>query len=289
MEHESVVLIYSKYSAACNELMATISEMQPLVYRLLILRYLCVDSESVREKMRKNQTVPIETVPTLLVNYSNDVMEKYEGPDVYVWLEQFMSIVSEVLKPDTTELDELKHRYAELENEVENRDNYYESVINQLQQQLMTIEVQSKSNANAPEVKGNVMPQQHMSSHQDERTHQRANDSRQNAPSFDNTLTIHEVDTGSSKEITGQDVEGTTSIDSLSGEELFVDDRPPVPQLNGELSNSFKEHPTPERGTVSSAADKKSASLMAEALKMQKSREAEEPPRPPGAPKATTD
>jgi len=285
MEHESVVLVYSKYSKACNELVDTIREMQPLFYRLLILRYLCVDSESVRKKMRKNQTVPIETVPTLLVNYSDDVMEKYEGQDVYAWLEQFVSIVSEALKPDTTELDELKFRYAELENEIDNRDRYYESVINQLQQQLTAMESQQRTVVE--EVRNDIMPQQHMSSHQNERAAQRASDTRRNAPSFDNTLTIQEVDEDYTVNKSDQSTEGTTSIDSLAGEELFEDDRQPVPQLNGELSNSFKEHPTPDRGTVSSAADKKSASLMAEALKMQKSREAEEPPRPPGAPKVS--
>ena len=57
----------------------------------------------------------------------------------------------------------------------------------------------------------------------------------------------------------------------------------------GGATNSFKEFPTPERGTVTSAADKKSASLMAEALKMQKSREDYEPKRPPGAPSVTSD
>ena len=286
MEHESVVLIYSKYSESCNELMGYIRDMEPLHFRLLIMRYLCVDSESVREKMRKNQNFSIESVPTLLVNYSNDVMEKYEGQDVYTWIEQFVNIVTDALKPDTTALDEMRYRYNELENEIDNRDKYYESIINQLQQQLITLESQQ------PKVVVNkqsddVMPQQHMSSHQSERINQRANDTRHNAPSFDNTLTIHEVDDISSSK--DKSDKGTTSIDSLSGEELFADDRPPVPQLNGELSNSFKEFPTPERGTVTSAADKKSASLMAEALKMQKSREDDEPKRPPGAPSVTSD
>ena len=283
MEHESVVLIYSKYSKACNELMDTLGQMPPLLYRVLIMRYLCVDSESVREKMRKNQTVPINTVPTLLVNYADDVMEKYEGDDVYVWLDQFMGIVSEVLKPDTSELDDLRLRYTELEAELHNRDRYYEGIINQLQQHITAIKAGKVKQVTVEETQNVAMPQQHMSAHQDERIHQRASDSRRNAPSFDNTMTIHEVDAQSQD--TDQPSKDTTSIDSLSGEELFTDERPPVPQIDGELSSSFKEHPTPDRGVVSSAADKKSASLMAEALKMQKSREAEEPPRPPGAPK----
>lgn len=274
MEHEFVVVVHSKYSRVSQDFLDMIGELPIMVQRCISFRPLCIDSEDVRRRLKTSHQVTVDIVPSILVMYPGDVVEKYEGDDAYLWIGEAVAIVVEALKPDTSERDELTANLQRLQVQYQRDVHNYETTIKHLKQQLMQQSAESMSKPQALEAP--AMPQEHRHQHQSVRTDQRTQDPRPSAPRFDNLLTIDEISEN-------DEPKNITKIDALpSEEESDPDARTPVPQPDGTISNAFMEQPQPERG--SKALEKKSSSLMAAAMNLQKGREESEPPRPPGAP-----
>lgn len=81
MDPQYMILIYSKYSPKCCQIMELLSK-QSIDY----IKPLCVDNVNVRNTILKNSTYKIYTVPTILLVYPNDTVEKFEGPNVASWV-----------------------------------------------------------------------------------------------------------------------------------------------------------------------------------------------------------
>jgi len=76
-----VVLLYSKYSSACESLLQKMSVMD--------YRKICVDHEKVRKLVVSDQKkYSIQKVPCILVFFSNGLVKKYEGEDAFAWVHE---------------------------------------------------------------------------------------------------------------------------------------------------------------------------------------------------------
>lgn len=89
MEPQHSVLLYSKYSQTCNKLFE-ITNSSGIDFSK-ILSTVCIDSEDIRKRIKNDKRFGIQSVPCLLLLYINGTVEKYEGPDVFVWTTNIIS------------------------------------------------------------------------------------------------------------------------------------------------------------------------------------------------------
>ena len=101
---ESVVYLYSKYSASCKEFSdrITTSTLKDS------FNLLCVDNKDIR-KVVVSSKYSIKSIPCVLCVFSNSVIEKYEGEQAFRWLDQFVIPASPIRKspPVLTKLVEI--------------------------------------------------------------------------------------------------------------------------------------------------------------------------------------
>ena len=89
------ILLHSNYSAICRQLLSALQECPVNIYSLTGLSLLCVDNEKIRKKITQCRKIEITSVPTLLI-ISGTTLEKYEGQDVFDWID---TIVNKYLPP----------------------------------------------------------------------------------------------------------------------------------------------------------------------------------------------
>lgn len=89
MEPQHSVLLYSKYSQTCNKLFEITSSSGIDFSKILSL--VSIDSEDVRKRIKNDKRFGIQTVPCLLLLYTNGTVEKYEGHDVFLWTTNIIS------------------------------------------------------------------------------------------------------------------------------------------------------------------------------------------------------
>ena len=77
----STVLVFSKYSSHCKKLLTFINSNPHSLYTdpLIKLSLLCIDNEDVRRKIKSNDKIQIDKVPTILVVKTDGVVLKFEG------------------------------------------------------------------------------------------------------------------------------------------------------------------------------------------------------------------
>ena len=96
MEQQHIcILLHSNYSAICRQLLSALQECPVNIYSLTGLSLLCVDNEKIRKKINQCRKIEITSVPTLLI-ISGATLEKYEGQDVFDWID---TIVNNYLPP----------------------------------------------------------------------------------------------------------------------------------------------------------------------------------------------
>ncbi len=76
-----VIVLYSKYSPKCQTLIE-IARKNPLGH----IRFVCVDHTNVRQKLLKSNRFHVSTVPSILMVYPNNKIEKYENASIYDWV-----------------------------------------------------------------------------------------------------------------------------------------------------------------------------------------------------------
>jgi hypothetical protein len=87
MESQLSVLLYSKYSSVCKNLMNTIQTSGVDFAAKLSLQTLCIDNKEIRNRILKNQQIQVTTVPCLLLIFPDGGIEKYDGAHVFEWVE----------------------------------------------------------------------------------------------------------------------------------------------------------------------------------------------------------
>lgn len=72
------------------------------------LKPVCIDNKKVRKQLSESKNIQIQTVPTIIIVYPNNSIEKFESPRVYDWVKsqilgelapQVASQVSQVVAP----------------------------------------------------------------------------------------------------------------------------------------------------------------------------------------------
>lgn len=74
------VLLYSKYSEPCKNFVDVLKNIE------FPVNYLCVDNKTTRKRITNSSLIKVTSVPCLL-HFNNDSVNKYEGNDIYNWLE----------------------------------------------------------------------------------------------------------------------------------------------------------------------------------------------------------
>jgi len=80
-EPEYLVVLYSKYSTPCNQIL-NLYNQAPVDY----IKFLCVDHAQTRQRILSSKRLKISTVPCVLLMYPDGSMEKFEEGDVAGWL-----------------------------------------------------------------------------------------------------------------------------------------------------------------------------------------------------------
>ena len=70
------ILLYSKYSANCKQLLDAMDKLGANISTI------CIDNKEVRNRIIGDKRLNVRVVPTLLALYDTGVVEKYEGPKV---------------------------------------------------------------------------------------------------------------------------------------------------------------------------------------------------------------
>lgn len=88
MDYQFSVLLYSKYSQLCTELLNDL-EVAPVNLQIVArLRPICIDNEKVRNQIYKCTNISIVALPCILLVYGHGGVEKYEGETAFEWADQ---------------------------------------------------------------------------------------------------------------------------------------------------------------------------------------------------------
>lgn len=85
-EPEYLIVLYSKYSHACNEVLELYSQA-PVDF----IKFICVDNVTTRQQLLSSKRLNISVVPCVLLMYPGGEMEKFEEGDVSGWLKSQIS------------------------------------------------------------------------------------------------------------------------------------------------------------------------------------------------------
>ncbi len=81
------VVIYSKYSQHSKRLIDKIENAPINLFQVMDLIPLCIDNESVRDRIQSDPTANLSVVPSILVVYPDGGVEKYEGDHSFSWID----------------------------------------------------------------------------------------------------------------------------------------------------------------------------------------------------------
>lgn len=109
MEGNIIVVFYSKYSQRCTDFFELIRDH-------LDYRKICVDNPEIRSMiLNETQKYSIRTVPSVLIFYSNGIMNKFENQKAFEWANNILfSIKKSTTKtlldlPNTIQPSEIKN------------------------------------------------------------------------------------------------------------------------------------------------------------------------------------
>lgn len=86
-QHTFVLMLYSKYSRRCEDILKTLQD-----YPISFLDLFCIDNKVIR-KIVLNSKYGIASVPCILIGYANSRIDKYEGEDCMNWLKQTLAMI----------------------------------------------------------------------------------------------------------------------------------------------------------------------------------------------------
>lgn len=130
MEPEYSVLLYSKYSPISNQLQNIIQKSGINFEKIFSLQFLCIDNEKIKNRVINNPNIDVNTVPCLLLVYTNGGIEKYDGNSIFEWFEQQIYNIN---KPNEIEIEKLRWKKQKLreQQELENQRKLIEKIKNQ--------------------------------------------------------------------------------------------------------------------------------------------------------------
>ena len=91
MEKPLSVLLYSKYSEICKNILNALQDCPINLNSHENFEVICIDNEKIRKKIINNKKIQVSVVPTILVVNPTGLVEKYEGDEVINWIDQTVS------------------------------------------------------------------------------------------------------------------------------------------------------------------------------------------------------
>ena len=91
MEHNLCILLYSKYSEICLELIKAIEDCPVNICEENSIILLCIDNKDIRKKIIECKNIEIKTLPTLLLIYNDDIIIKHEEQKVFDWIDNYVN------------------------------------------------------------------------------------------------------------------------------------------------------------------------------------------------------
>jgi hypothetical protein len=83
--------MYSKYSPNCQAFFEMIQQQQFDFSATAGLNMLCIDNMLIRKKIIKSTKINIDVVPCILLLFADGGVEKYDGPNAFQWAQQLIS------------------------------------------------------------------------------------------------------------------------------------------------------------------------------------------------------
>ncbi len=103
-----IILFYSQFSPKCKNILSLVD-----YYNFPVTR-ISVDSKDVRSKIQTGTNFKIKGVPTIIVTYTDDNAELYEGEKVMSWLSQ-LAAPSKQNRPTSQESEDYDDEYEILD------------------------------------------------------------------------------------------------------------------------------------------------------------------------------
>jgi hypothetical protein len=91
-------LIYSKYSSNSTKFLELIKNSGVDFTNLLKLELLCIDNQTIRNRIMKNTKIDIKSVPCVLIVFPDGNIEKYDGDSVFNWASTIISNHKQVVE-----------------------------------------------------------------------------------------------------------------------------------------------------------------------------------------------
>ena len=88
MSSYHIILLYSKYSNFSKNFFNIMNQTD--VLKNIQIKLLCVDNEKLRERILNSKNIKINNIPCILIMYDNGTVDKYEGTDCFLWLDDFI-------------------------------------------------------------------------------------------------------------------------------------------------------------------------------------------------------
>lgn len=79
MEPQKLVVLYSKFSSKCKELL----DLYPSNPSF---EFICIDNRNIRKKLTQSKRINIQSVPCVVFMFEDGTCEKMEGDEVVEWL-----------------------------------------------------------------------------------------------------------------------------------------------------------------------------------------------------------
>jgi hypothetical protein len=89
------IVLTSKLSRTCQNFEHLLSSIQ----NIFPVRIVNIDNEQTREKILSSTTLQVKQVPCVLIVYSTNTIEKYEGNDAFMWVNSNIQKFTELQKP----------------------------------------------------------------------------------------------------------------------------------------------------------------------------------------------
>lgn len=96
MNQQLTILLYSKYSNQCTNLIDLIQQSK---VDFSTLQLLCIDNKKVRQRIHKDKKIQVTTVPCILDIFSTGIIEKYDNISAFQWVHSIISKFSPPTPP----------------------------------------------------------------------------------------------------------------------------------------------------------------------------------------------
>ena len=257
MEKPQTIILYSKYSQNSKRILDSLRSVNIDWEKLINLQLICIDNENIRKRILASKDIQIKTVPCILILYSDGVVEKFDGPNSFEWVENIIQ------KNEQPKMPQVQYQ------------NQHQNPAQNTYQPSQPI----KQPTQAPHVQSRAIPKQTKPTKQTNQTKQTKQSKFSNATLIDELVSEEEQE--------GSEIMENREDESSSDEIVSISKRPPM-RIRTDAGNfeeidtsNFEEQPPPEARDVSRhikkpSATKEKTDIISKAAALEKARQTED-------------